>query len=114
MATPPRRFSERIGAITITVQTAGMTPQLRNALWNHAQQHIPSDAQNFTNSYKMISGISTNVLRLAVDHVPKSFARDWFFREVYGKLHWAAVYDVLEYLAGLLANTGGKASQRFM
>src|SRR5262249_27929524 len=77
-----------------------MNDALKNSIWNFIREVLP-DSENRTHLlFTAVRAVAVQVLRRPIDEIrnsSRSESRDWLF-DHYGKLQWAGVYDLLEYV----------------
>ena len=88
-------FSDRIGATkpATQVQVDGMSPELRNSLWNWFIEVVPEGYWS-----GVLRDMFLNLFRLSIDDLPDSdHDSRHFLSSVFQKSKWYEVYNVIEY-----------------
>src|SRR5262245_59110930 len=93
--TAERRFSERIGAVAVSIQIGSMNQRLRASIWNLVQETFADDHDDVLWQVKKIADA---VIGLPVDLVDQDDPREWLLKQ-YAHMSWDRVYDLLEYVA---------------
>src|SRR5438876_2573191 len=97
------RFSERLGLVSATIQTDGISEPLRNSLWNYVGIVITASGLGLmlgsqqVRHREVVQAIAAGALRVPIEHVPSASAREWLL-DRYSKLSWHEALDMVEWV----------------
>jgi hypothetical protein len=110
-----KRFSERSGLVAParTIQTEGMSEELRNSLWNALDEHLwqtisfvqgnsLTDARMYNFSYRLWSEFFKAPVDSRAEHALTILG---MIRQRYFALEWYEVYEFLEWIIGWTMST---------